>query len=590
MMNRVNTASPLGRDSRHRRLRIAVIVASVVAAIVGSSLLATRDSGEKVTTRGITATLRVPSHPGWLTAGRDALWLALTDAKPPVRDRPLLRLDLVTGAVQRSVFVGGQASYLMHVGNRLLASVEHVGGAGSGPSLVVALDWRSGRVLLRRQFAGPVGPLAEGGKDLWALQIRPAALLRLDSRTLTPTAAPLRLSPGRSLGLAVGAGYVWVTAADAGEVLRIDPATRAITRLRVGGFPVGILVTGGGVWVADRERGAVVRVEPRTFRPVGEPIHVGAEASWLGAAGGYLFVGNAGRGTVTRIDVRSGKKVGAPIRFAQPAKDAPAFAIAPSGTSVWLSSFASNTLTRISSTAVVAPAAAATVSRAQGTSTVARALPRGGKVVAQIAVPAAGGAFTIGEGAVWAMSDLTSTLMRIDPGRNAVVARIKVPRAESAAAGDGAVWLSHPGRAAGATDSGFPLNSVDLGAIPEVRNSRRCFDRRSRISGPTRSRRRDEQAESSHRSERRIARLRNRGRRHGVGKRGCAGQGTPAWRQGRRDDRDSGGVWRIRAGRGSGLGNERRGLDADPDRPAGEHGCCQHQGRTRQGVPAVRLR
>jgi YVTN family beta-propeller protein len=34
--------------------------------------------------------------------------------------------------------------------------------------------------------------------------------------------------------------------------------------------------------------------------------------------------------------------------------------------------------------------------------------------------------------------------MRIDPARNAVVARIDVPAPESAAAGDGAVWLDYP--------------------------------------------------------------------------------------------------------------------------------------------------
>ena len=41
----------------------------------------------------------------------------------------------------------------------------------------------------------------------------------------------------------LGAGYLWVTASDAGEVLRIDPATLAIRRVHVGGFPTGIVVT-----------------------------------------------------------------------------------------------------------------------------------------------------------------------------------------------------------------------------------------------------------------------------------------------------------------------------------------------------------
>jgi virginiamycin B lyase len=444
MIDGVNTASSPARDPRHRSFRIAVIVASVVAAAVGSLALATRDSGEKETTRGVTATLRVPSHPGSVVAGDGALWLALADAKPPIRDRPVVRLDLASGAVQRSVFAGGQASSLIHVDDRLVASVQHVGGAGSGPSLVVALDWTTGRSLVRRQFARAVGPLAQDATDVWALQVRPAALLRLDAQTLTPKAAPLRLARGRGLGLAVGAGFVWVTAADAGEVLRIDPATGAISHMHVGGFPVGVLVAGGAVWYADRERGDVGRVEPRGLRAVGAPIHVGAEPSRLAAAGGVLFVGDDDRGTVARIDVRSGRKIGAPIRFAPPAKGAPALAMAPSGTSVWVTSFASNTLSRISSTAAGAPASPATVSRGQEKSRAGTALPRGAKVVAAIPIPPGGGAFAVGEGAVWAMSDATSTLVRIDPARNAVTARIDVAPGDAAAAGAGAVWLSHP--------------------------------------------------------------------------------------------------------------------------------------------------
>jgi YVTN family beta-propeller protein len=41
------------------------------------------------------------------------------------------------------------------------------------------------------------------------------------------------------------------------------------------------------------------------------------------------------------------------------------------------------------------------------------------------------------------MSNTTQTLMRIDPTRDAVVARISPPAGEDAAAGEGAVWLSH---------------------------------------------------------------------------------------------------------------------------------------------------
>jgi YVTN family beta-propeller protein len=447
----VTASSAPAREPVHRRFRLIVVLASVVAAIGGSVWLMTHGSSERVTTRGVTATLHVPGHPGSVAAGRNALWLAETGTQMPVGDRPLMRLDLASGKIEQRIRVGGQASYLAHVGRRLFASVEHVGSSGSGPSLVAALDWQSGHVLARTQFPTQMGPLAADGRDLWVLQATPGALLRLDPQTLAPKAPPLPLSRGRALGLVVGGGYIWATASDAGEVLRIDPATRKITPVRVGGFPVGIAVAAGSVWFVDRDRAEVGRLAPRTLRPVGTPIRVGGAPEWLAQATHYLFVGDPVRGTITRIDVRSGKAAGRPIRVAPAAAAAPGLAVAPAGGSVWVSSFASSTLARVSasSTTSAPPAVIASSGRTTGSST--QALPPGGRVVARIRLgrgapaPAGGGALTVGESAVWAMSDAEETLMRIDPSRNAVVARIKVPPGpEAAAAGDGAVWLTYP--------------------------------------------------------------------------------------------------------------------------------------------------
>jgi YVTN family beta-propeller protein len=444
MMSGVSTASPPVRDSRRRAFRVAVVTASVVAAIVGSVALARRDSGEGATTRGVIATLRVPGHPGPMATGSDAVWLGLAEAKTTAPDLPLLRLDLATGTVTRTVRLGGRATHLAHIGDRLIASIEHVDGEGSGPSLFVALDWRTGDVLLRRQFAGLVGPLVRDGDVLWALQVRPAALLRLDPQTLQLTAEALPLAAEQSLGMAVGAGYVWATVAETGEVLRIDPENRTITRKRIGGSPVGIVIESGSVWVADRDRGAVVRLDPQTLKPVGDPVSVAAAPSRLATAGRFLYVGNSGMGTVSRVDLGSGKPVGKPIRFAQPADALPGFDIASSGSSVWVSSFTSNTVTRISSAGVKAPVPSGTASSAQRTTPAPTALPRGGKLVAAVPVPFVGGAFAVGEGAVWQLSNTTGELLRIDPKRNAVVARIPLDPSETAAAGEGAVWVTHP--------------------------------------------------------------------------------------------------------------------------------------------------
>jgi len=367
MINRVNTATLQARDSSQRRFRIAVIAASVAAALAGSVLLATRDSGVKATTRGITATLSVPGHPGSVAAGGDALWVALNgDPRRPVGDWPLVRLDLATGTPTQTVHLGGEVSSLARVGERLIASVKRVGDSGFGPRRLVALDWRTGDVLSlgeshvndtdARAFGGPVDHLLQAADGVWALEVRPGRLLHLDSSTLAQYSAPIRLSSGRTLGLAADGGYLWVTAADAGEVLRIDPATGAITRAHVGGFPVGIVVTNGKVWFADRSGGKVVGLDPRTLRPSGDPIQVGTKPSWLAVAGDSLFVTDQDSGTIARVDVHSGREVGPPIRIAPAGRDPVAPTVASAGGSVWVSSFASSTVTRITSPTSLAAA------------------------------------------------------------------------------------------------------------------------------------------------------------------------------------------------------------------------------------------
>jgi DNA-binding beta-propeller fold protein YncE len=441
----VDALEPVARDPGLRRFRIAVIAASALVAVAGAVLLATRDSGEKVTTRGVTAIKSVGGHPGSVAAGKDFLWFALVDSARPVRDQPIYRLDLASDSLTHSVDIGGQASYLLRAGDTLYASVEHTGGQGSGPSRIDAFDWRTGDLKFSRPNTGLLGPLARDGNVLWALQTQPGALLSLDAGTLLPTAAPLELPRGRSLGLAVGAGYVWVTASDAGQVLRIDPATGKISARHIGGFPVGIAVAGGDVWVADRDRGTVARIDPRTLRPLGDPMPVGARPSSLAEAGGYLFVGRASFGTVTRIDLRSGKEVGLPIRFARPSKDESVLPLAPLGTSVWASSFASNTLSRISSKTGGAPAPVATVSKALREISHGP-FPRGAKVVATIAVPPlppGNGGLAVGEGAIWSFNPSIGKLLRIDPKTNSVVKQIPIRTDGDFAAGDGSIWLTN---------------------------------------------------------------------------------------------------------------------------------------------------
>jgi streptogramin lyase len=216
---------------------------------------------------------------------------------------------------------------------------------------LIAVDSQTGRVVARRHVQHAGGPMALGGGALWEIQA-PTVLEKLSTTTLAPTAPPLKLdtAPYAVHGLAFGRGYVWATRNDTGDVLRIDPATRNITRLHVGGSPVGIVLAGGSIWVTDGVDAAVLRLSPRTLHEIGRPIRIPpGDSFYLGATRGYVFIANASGGTVTRIDTRTGKTAGAPIRVA-PAHNAnvgAAYAIAPAGAAIWVTSPSTNTISRV---------------------------------------------------------------------------------------------------------------------------------------------------------------------------------------------------------------------------------------------------
>ena len=116
--------------------------------------------------------------------------------------------------------------------------------------------------------------------------------------------------------------------------------------------------------------------------------------------------------------MRTGKKVGPPIRFARRRRTRPPSRWRPSGTSVWVSSFASDTRHPHQSRRPADAAAGSHASSSRDVDGSAARCPAAARSSPASPFPGRG-AFAVGEGAVWAMSDDTSTLLRIDPTRNA---------------------------------------------------------------------------------------------------------------------------------------------------------------------------
>ena len=343
--------------TRRRRLRIAVVIASLATAIAGSVVLATNGTQERATTRGVTATLHTPGLPEFAAAGLTTLWISTRGRNAPSNGFTwgrLVQINLATGTVRRTVQLPGQTASLVRYGSHLIADPAYAGvykNVYTSPGELLAIDWQTGRILARRHEQPGDGPLAVGGGRLWAVVEKPARILDLNPNTFATVAPALALGTGRLFGLTWGDGYVWATAGDNGDLLRIDPSTRTISRVHVGGFPIGIALAGGSVWVIDNANDTVLRLNPNTLRAIGHPIPTpSGGAFYLGATGGYVFIANQANGTITRINDQTGKTAGPPIRIAPTTTNSnysAAYAIAPTGSAIWATSPTTDTVSRI---------------------------------------------------------------------------------------------------------------------------------------------------------------------------------------------------------------------------------------------------
>ena len=287
-------------------------------------------SGTTETTRGVTATVPVPGHPGAVAAGPGALWVALNgDPRRPAVDRPLLRIDPATGAVARTCTypVAGRLSSLAHIGGRLIASVRPVGDNGLGPRRLVALDWRSGEALalgashvndaVAREFDGPVDHVVRAGDALWALEVRARQVVapgRFDARAVLRPAASLARPHARAGGrrrrrvpLGHGGRRGRRTAHRPGDQRDhahprrwVPGRDRRCQRKRLVHRSLRRRRRSSGPWHTEADR----RSHPRR-----------READLARRRRRLLFVTDADSGTITRIDIHSGRRVGLPIRI-----------------------------------------------------------------------------------------------------------------------------------------------------------------------------------------------------------------------------------------------------------------------------------
>ena len=355
---RVTAPSAPARASLHRRFRLAVVVASVVAAIVGSVLLAEHRSSEKASAP--------TSHA--LPAG---------------------------GKVLRRIRLGGGP---LTVGEPLAVGEGAVWAVNAAGGRLMRIDPARNAIVARIKVGVPAA-IAAGDGGVWLANQSFNTVTRVDPATHMHTIIRVGRSPE---GIAVSPGAVWVanagSLANAGgpTVSRIDPATnRVVATIRVGpksdsgAAYTNLIASPRAVWVALPNGNSIVHIDPATNRVV-KTVPVGFQpCGFLAADATDVWVTPAGCGggnapgtatnVVARVDSRT-NKLTTELADADPGGIVAAF-----GT-VWVATGAAN---------------------------VDQIGPHSGRLVARLHVGGGLGQLGVGFGSIWV--DNTSRVLRIKP-------------------------------------------------------------------------------------------------------------------------------------------------------------------------------
>ena len=167
---------------------------------------------------------------------------------------------------------------------------------------ITEIDPATGRKLRRIR-----SPLDESnhalalGRDIWFTGRRD--LVRVDlhlGREVDRYRLVDREYPSGLVGLAAGAGSLWVASKEAGEVLRVNPANGRIQARIAMKSPWWLAYASGAVWAVS-DQGGLRRIDASTnsvtaVAPVPKPL------SWVAAGGGFAWTANETKGTVYKVD------------------------------------------------------------------------------------------------------------------------------------------------------------------------------------------------------------------------------------------------------------------------------------------------
>ncbi len=215
----------------------------------------------------------------------------------------LLRVEPGRGRVEGSVHLAGRPTAMVLVGRDLWV-------ADMVDNQVVEVDAGSLRAV--RSVSVPAGPsgLAVLGADVWVTSVVANEITPIDTRTGV-VGAPVDLAAG-AVRVAAGFGGLWITGTADTLTYFVPPSARAgvpkLEGITVGNGPIGVATGAGSVWVADAQGGTVSRVDPSTLRVL-DTYRVGGDPLSVGVASGRVYVGDGTAQSVRTVYPAPASKV-----------------------------------------------------------------------------------------------------------------------------------------------------------------------------------------------------------------------------------------------------------------------------------------
>jgi streptogramin lyase len=281
------------------------------------------------------ATIRIPSGAVDVAVGRGAIWVSGFGR--------MTRLDPGTDRVVATVRTPGTEDY-----SHVAVGLGAVWVTSDGGTLY-RIDSNRNRVVATIPVGGPIVGVATGAGYVWVT--RPTEgigeLIRVDPATNRVTGAPIDAGPGPIAAL-YGFGALWVTNSSPSSVVRVDPSTGTVSTM---GFTGRLAAGFGSLWASSDD--SVVRADPTTGHPTAtvrvpraQAVAVGGGRVWVLASAKSssptLFYPVKNTAALWEIDPMNNRLVGRPLRLAalQP------LALAVGGRAVWVADYDSGTITR----------------------------------------------------------------------------------------------------------------------------------------------------------------------------------------------------------------------------------------------------